>query len=253
MTTIKLLIAALAVAAGLFLLVTYEESRLDRARMESTIATQQQILQAAQSREKSRDAALTTTINQIQAQTRATKTPTQIIAAIQSALNLPAPITLNTQAANPTKTQAKGQGTAKKQSPAISTYKPSVQNLGPAETSAPSLAHEAIPSSPTPQPSETQPPPTTSEITTPEGSATIPANDLQPLFTYIQTCRLCQAQLQTTQSDLADEKQKNTALTTQLKSAETAAKGGTLKHRIRNNAKWLLIGAAIAAAITHTQ
>ena len=91
------------------------------------------------------------------------------------------------------------------------------------------------------------PAPTASEPT-PPAEASIPQADLKPIYDDLQDCRACQAQLSAAQNDLADEHLKVTALTTQRDAAVKAANGGRLWSRMRQAAKWLVIGAVIGAA-----
>jgi len=78
----------------------------------------------------------------------------------------------------------------------------------------------------------------------------IPTADLKPLFDKIQDCRSCDAQLANTQADLEDERNAAAALVKERDAARESAKGGTLWHRLKQNAKWLLAGAAITTAVS---
>jgi len=129
-----LLVAALAAHAWL-------AARADQQRLQSTLAAQKQLLDAADSRERARAATLNDTLAQIDDLKRATQTPAQIVRELPQYLPLPQPITLpsRTSPAGPT-TQ---QGTA-----------PSEQRAS--EPGAP----EALPASPIAQ---------------------LPASDLKPL------------------------------------------------------------------------
>jgi hypothetical protein len=77
--------------------------------------------------------------------------------------------------------------------------------------------------------------------------AILPAEDLKPLYDFTIDCKACQAKLATSQSDLADEQKKTSALTKERDDALRIAKGGTAWRRIGRAAKWLLIGAAAGA------
>ncbi|MGC1418037.1 MAG: hypothetical protein WA817_22305 [Candidatus Acidiferrum sp.] len=70
---------------------------------------------------------------------------------------------------------------------------------------------------------------------------------MKPLYDFALDCRACQAKLAAAQSDLTDEKTKTAALTKERDAAVTAAKGGTVLHRILRAAKWFAIGAAAGA------
>jgi hypothetical protein len=89
---------------------------------------------------------------------------------------------------------------------------------------------------------------------TPQTNAVIPAEDLKPLYDFAIDCKTCQAKLGATQGDLADERQKTTALTRERDDALRIARGGSAWRRIGRAAKWFLIGAAagaVAAKVAH--
>src|SRR5277367_1088222 len=100
MTLEKTVFAILILAAVAFAEITWEESRSNRARLELAIASQQQIIDASETRERSRDAALKITLSQISATKKATNTPTQILSALQRSVDLPQPITLQANTEN---------------------------------------------------------------------------------------------------------------------------------------------------------
>jgi hypothetical protein len=88
-------------------------------------------------------------------------------------------------------------------------------------------------------------------------AAQIPAADLAPLYNYVQDCRACQLQLTAAKQNASDDAAKIRALTRERDAAVTAAKGGPLWLRLKRNAHWLAIGAAVgavtsAAALCHT-
>lgn len=71
-------------------------------------------------------------------------------------------------------------------------------------------------------------------------SATIPQQDVGPLFEYIQTCRECQEK----QADLMLQVKQ---LTQERDAYKQAAKGGSFLRRLGHDAKLLVIGGAIGA------
>ena|SRR5258708_1382602 len=87
---------------------------------------------------------------------------------------------------------------------------------------------------------------------TPKANAVIPAEDLKPLYDFAIDCKTCQAKLAATQGDLADERQKTTALTRERDDAVRIARGGSAWRRIGRAAKWFLIGAAAGAVAAKT-
>jgi len=211
----------------------------DRLRLQATIATQKQALDAADTRERDRVATLKDTLAQIDALKRQTQTPAQVVRDLPKFLALPQPITLDSPQ---TATPATQKGTASSKTtpcvvkkdcpPPAST---SAVDASPAGASpglqAPALAaptdHQALPDAP---------------------SAQIPAADLKPLFDYVQDCRSCQAQLAAAKQNATDDAAKLTAVTRERDAAVVAAKGGTFWQRLRRNALWFAVGAGAAAA-----
>jgi hypothetical protein len=100
---------------------------------------------------------------------------------------------------------------------------------------------------PLPSPIVLQSAPALPNSPAPKANAVIPAEDLKPLYDFAIDCKTCQAKLATAQSDLADERQKTTALTRERDDALRIARGGSAWRRITRAAKWFLIGAAAGA------
>jgi hypothetical protein len=75
--------------------------------------------------------------------------------------------------------------------------------------------------------------------------ATLPTEDLKPLYDFAIDCRTCQAKLAVVTSDLADEKTKTEALSRERDAALKLAKGGSLRQRFGRALKWFAIGAAV--------
>ena len=69
----------------------------EQLRMQATISSQKQQLDAADTRERARATALDQTLAQIQKLKRDTQTPEEILKQLPQYLNLPQPITLNSQ------------------------------------------------------------------------------------------------------------------------------------------------------------
>jgi len=78
-------------------------------------------------------------------------------------------------------------------------------------------------------------------------TAQIPAADLASLYDYVQDCRACQLQLTAAKQNATDDAAKIRALTRERDAAVTAAKGGSFWLRLKRNAHWLAIGAAVGA------
>ena len=227
-----LLIAALAIHAWL-------SSRDEQQHLQTTLATQKQVLDAADAREHTREATLNDALAKIEKLKRATQTPQQIVRDLPNYLPLPQPITL----APPATDASAQQGTAlpEKSAPA--------RNAQPAHT--PSDA-----SPPQPQAAALPSPPQPTVPCNPADAASncvveMPSADLKPLYDFTQNCRECQLRLAAAQQDHADDLTKLDSLTRERDAAITAAKGGTFWRRLRRNALWFVIGAGVGAASAH--
>ena len=217
-----LLIAALAIHAWL-------SSRDEQQRLQSTLATQKQILDAADAREHTREASLSDALARIEKLKRATKTPQQILRDLPNYLPLPQPITL----ARPADAQ---QGTAPSEKSA-SARSPQPAPSPPDTNSLPTAPQPIVPCNPANAASNCV--------------AQIPSADLKPLYDFTQNCRECQLRLAAAQQDHADDLTKLDSLARERDAALTAAKGGTLWRRLRRNALWFVIGAGVGAASAH--
>jgi hypothetical protein len=200
-----LLLAAMAAHAWL-------DSRDEQQRLAATLAAQKQLLDAADSRERTRQSALDATLAQIETLKRSTLTPEQVLRELPKYLPLPQPITLAPTA------NAKDSISAK-------------QGTDAAATATPGQSARGLPTAP---------------------AAQIPSADLKPLYDYVQDCRACQAQLAAAKQNQADDAAKLAALTRERDAAVTAAKGGTFWRRLRRNAFWFGVGAALGAAASYT-
>jgi hypothetical protein len=318
---IAVFLAAVLVAALAF--NVWLASHDEQQRLQSTLAAQKQIIGAADSRERTRDAALNQTLAQIEKLKRTSQTPEQIVRDLPNYLPLPQPITLvrNSPAnsseesshdsrqspANPgnaitpvaaaasatsagrlslpgstarVKVKLAGKPRCEKASESRNdqsicqngkntapefpgpdlgsksaleaTAKKSVVDepivrasldaaRAPAKNSvtlnpiqAPSPNSASGPSSPT------QPCADAADCT-----AQIPAEDLKPLYNYIQDCRACQTKLAAANQNAADDAKKIAALTQERNAAVTAAKGGSFWRRLQRNATWFAAGAAL--------
>ena len=223
---IALLLSAMSIHAWL-------ASRDEQQRLTSTLAAEKQLLDAADTRARARQSALDDTLAQIEKLKRATQTPAEIVRDLPKYLSLPQPITLASAAANPS-TAAARQGTgASSASAAIPPTPP------PSQGSGPRPSNSALPA-----PDASEPP------TAP--AAQIPSADLKPLYDYVQDCRACQAQLAAAKQNASDDATKISALTRERDAAITASKGGTFWRRLRRNAIWFGVGAALGAAAGYT-
>jgi hypothetical protein len=118
----------------------------DRPRLQATIATQKQPLDAADTRERDRVATLKDTLAQIEALKRQTQSPAQVVRDLPKFLSLPQPITLNPlQNGSPTTQQGTVQS---KTAPCVAkegcpSPVPPSSDLSPTETS-PGLESPAL-------------------------------------------------------------------------------------------------------------
>jgi hypothetical protein len=208
----------------------------DRLRLQATIASQKEALDAADAREHDRAATLKDTVAQIEALKRSTQTPAQILSSLPNYLALPQPITLDSpesSSPSPQKGSAQSETTscAAQKGCANSTSVGGSAAGNSPTTESPALAAQTqlqnLPDAP---------------------SAQIPTADLKPLYDYVQNCRACQAQLAAAKQDSADNVTKLAALTRERDAALTAAKGGTFWQRLRRNALWFALGAGAGAA-----
>jgi hypothetical protein len=147
------------------------------------------------------------------------------------------PSSPNTLSENTASPQQNQQGTA----PSL----PAPNSRAVGATASSSSAANAAPSTPNPA------------AAAPQSAAEIPAADLAPLYNYVQDCRACQLQLTAAKQNASDDAAKIRALTRERDAAITAAKGGPFWLRLKRNAHWLAIGAAIgavtsAATLCHT-
>ncbi|MGB4783530.1 MAG: hypothetical protein WAQ77_02360 [Candidatus Acidiferrum sp.] len=121
------------VALALAVFVAWRADRRDRAQLASELAATKQLLAAADARQHDRDARLTETLTTLAAQKRAVKTPAQIVRELPHEIGLPAPIVLQSAAANasvPNQTDKPASANAK---PADNAKQPESRAVIPAE------------------------------------------------------------------------------------------------------------------------
>lgn len=225
---VALLVATMAVRAWL-------ASRDEQQRLASTLAAQKQLLDAADTRERTRQSALDDTLAQIENLKRATQSPAEILRDLPKYLSLPQPITLAPAASLGVAPAKQGIGaSAKGAVPPEPRAAEEPRDLpGPAEGSANTVPPSRAPST---HDLPSAPP------------AQIPSADLKPLYDYVQDCRACQVELAAARQNATDDAAKIAALTQERDAAVTAAKGGTLWRRLRRDAEWFAVGAAVGAS-----
>ena len=221
-------VAALVVLGLLALGIrSWLEAHDDRMKMQATITAQQQLIAAADARERDRAATLQQTLAQIADLKRRVQTPAQILSALPQYLPLPKPIEI---APPPTPAQEQASTATQPLAGAAAQSDGQGTHSNRQGTALPEKSPLALPEKP---------------------MAQMPLGDLKPLYDFVQDCRSCQAQLVASQADLRDERTKSAALATERDAAVKAAKGGGFWSRLKRHAKWLAIGAGIGVALTH--
>jgi hypothetical protein len=210
----------------------------DRLRLQATIATQKQALDAADARERDRAVTLKDSLTQIETLKRQTQTPAQVIRDLPKFLSLPQPITLNSPQSGSSETQ---QGPVRSKTATCLAKKGCPSPAPPSAVSSPAEVSPGLESPALAAPTNQQDLPDAP-------SAQIPAADLKPLFDFVQDCRSCQAQLAAAKQNSADNAAKLTALTRERDAAVATAKGGTFWQRLRRNALWFVVGAGAGTA-----
>jgi len=203
--------------------VSWQADRRDRAQLAAQLAAAQKTITDAAASQHDRDTLLNQTLTQLAAQKQAAVTTAQILKDLPNALDLPAPIALQTQSDS--------------SAPLNVTARPGSEPSSRKSDAA--ASSDSAPNNPAPKPGQS-------------AGAILPADDLKPLYDFALDCKACQAKLAAAQSDLTDEKTKTAALTKERDAAVTAAKGGTVLHRILRAAKWFVIGAAAGAIAAKT-
>jgi hypothetical protein len=202
-------------------------SRNDQQRLRATLASQKQLLDAADARQRARETALNETLAQIESLKRTRQTPEQIVRDLPKYLALPQPITLTRLEDSVPRRAHQGTGPSEESPtppPPPSTSSP----IGPFAPAPPSVvARSDLPSAPLAQ---------------------IPAADLKHLYDFVQDCRACQARLATATQNALDDSAKIAALTRQRDAAITTARGGSFYRRLRRNTLWFVVGAAFGAS-----
>lgn len=229
----KLIAASFALILCVAVVLAWRADRRDRAQLAAKLAVTQQLLTAADARQRDRDAQLAQTLSAIAEQKRDVVTPAQIIAELAKSIPLPAPIALHPYNSSSGVALSIAPHTSSR-APEKATQASPSPNAGATQTPGSSLLQQATPASKNVEQA-------------PTGGAIIPLADLKPLYDFTLDCQACQAKLSTAQNDLADEKAKTAALTKERDDAIRVAKGGGAWRRFARAAKWLAIGAAAGA------
>jgi len=232
---IALVITALAIHA-------WFASRADQRQLQSTLAAQKQLIDAAGAREATRDVTLQQTLAQIDALKRSRQTPAEILRDLPKYLALPTPITLATPAPSSAVQHRTKAPATNRQGIAFHRGSPSDSSSIPSPSSD---SHAALPFNTSPPNLPSAPSPTGASAP----PAEIPSADLKPLYDYVQDCRACQARLAAATQNAADDASKIAALSRERDAAVTSSKGGSFWRQLRRNALWLAVGAGAGAAL----
>jgi hypothetical protein len=157
------------------------------------------LIAAADQREQQRAVALQSSLEQTAALKRRVQTPEQILRELPKFLPLPAPIRL-------VRTHPVQQRTGPNREKGTAFPEPSPQSANATQA--------------------TDPPP--------DFAAQLPAEGLEPLFDFVQDCRICQTQLAAARSDLIDERAKAAFFSKERDAAIKAAKGGSVWARFKH-------------------
>ena len=84
-----------------------------------------------------------------------------------------------------------------------------------------------------------------------ETQATIPAKDLQPLYTVIQDCRECAQKLSAAEANAVEDKAKIAALEKERNQAVSTAKGGGGRQKLRRECFWFVLGSVAGASLAN--
>jgi hypothetical protein len=211
--------------------LAWRADREDLARLNSTIAAQKKLIDAADTRERDRNLSLQKSLAQIENLKHRTKSPAQLVQGLNRFLPLPSPVTLSPPTQLVLKDGVDRSGN-KRQSdttaPVVDAPKLSASSENPS-----SQADKALPSQPTPRVSDTR--------------ATISTKDLQPLYAFVQDCRECEQKLSAAEANAADDRAKIDALQKERDGAVSVAKGGGGWKRLRRECWWFVIGVGAGA------
>ena len=200
-------------------------ARAVRRQLDASIRAQEAVIANVNAGEAKRDESLKDALNEISRVKQATKTPLQIITELPKYIRLPAPI----RSTSATPRQSSEDLSLLRASTVLSTS-------GDASLSPGGLG-ALIDEPPSP------------ERPTGAGSnpdVELPAQDLKPLFDFVQDCRSCEIELEAVRQDASANSVKLAAMSHERDLALKAAKGGSNWIRLRRDLKWFAAGALAA-------
>jgi len=259
-----ILAAIAAIIIVPLIIYSWLESRADRAQLQATLAAQQRMIDAAESREHESAAELKTSLDQIAVLKRQVQTPAQIISSLPQYLPLPEPITLGPaprasalqssqligSSADPQQGIAAEKGTIAPRAPCDpAPHRSATDLLSALKSEISNFKSSRSLTSPVPNAVLSREAQTPDQAATSSGNAEIPKADLKPLYDFVQDCRACQARLAAANANLTNEQARSAALARERNAAVTAAKGGGFWRQLKRNTKWLAIGAAVGVVL----
>jgi len=124
----------------------------DQLRLQSTLASQKQLIDAADARERTRDEAFNTTLAEIDKLKRASQTPEQIVTSLQRYLALPQPLALSANPAVSTSSQPSVERLDQKGTTPSEFRRAGPKNDTPLKATPPNTDYPDLPDAPTPRP-----------------------------------------------------------------------------------------------------
>jgi hypothetical protein len=230
-----------AFTIGLF---SWSEARQAREQLQSTLATDKQLLAQLDASERERASNLKDSLEAIAAIKREVNTPSQILRALPLYLPLPQPLTVvDTSQAHPHNSSVPTEVAVNSNSGA-GDRTTSAPQANPKRDEAKTIQNSAA--DPNPKKEQTLP-----QQLPDAPPVEMPQADLKPLFDFVQDCRACKARLAAAQASLKDEQSRSATLTQERDAAVKAARGGSFWARLKHAATWFAIGVAAGAVATH--
>lgn len=274
-TAVALMAALLVMSVNAWL-----SAREEQKRLRATVETQNQVIEAADAREKSRAQTLKDELARIDQLQRSNQTPSEIVRELAQYLALPRPIVL----AESTRTVSGRGGDSESAlqaipaGPTLELPSPSFDQGDRPQNAAGSVVSptasrtragayqdeigehsETVDNTRPDEPAkrvgtndEAAGSQTTTSPNVSGSDALVPSADLKPLYNYVQTCRACELRLTEAEQRASDDATKIEAMTRERDAALTAAKGGPVWRRLKRDFVWFAIGAGSGALACYT-
>ncbi|HEY6466083.1 MAG TPA: hypothetical protein VIY69_08835 [Candidatus Acidoferrales bacterium] len=223
--TIEIAAAAIAIALLTISLQAWRAQKKEESQMKDALDARQKLVTDANGREAEREQRLKSALRDITNLKKRTRTPLQVLRELPKYLPLPQPVVVNQLSAQETDQNI----TMRPTKPLT----PSTRAIDLDATASHNPGTHTVPNASTPAQNPGQ------------SSIEMPAQDLKPLFNFVQDCRVCDAKLRAAQADTTDDGIKLMALTKQRDLAVNSAKGGSFGQRVKSHLRWLAAGAAI--------